>query len=634
MRDLYKGFKKIQEDDKRAVLQHEKGHEIVISKNGISKKQLKSLSNLPLHQAEGTKPIEEPMVAPEADAGEALKNVGAQISEAVAKKVVEGAEQSISPQQIAAMPEPTATDVATGEPVYRGAGATSVEEPGPRFAPKYPLPPSPLASINPFADRLPGETGNEYAARKQREYDEYQAAQRGEVTEPVAMEPGKQAPGMLGATTPSAQEAIPPMEAPMQMQPEPERAVSTAPTYQPKAPEAKVKTLEAAATQASADIETPDEDADYAVLADPNTTYTQKAAALVKRSNEAYQKMLKSEQDFRSAMENKQFTRPELFQDKGVLGKILGVIGLALSGGGGALSGQGNLALDYLNKQIDREIETQKRNYDKDLNIHKFHMEQLKDVAQADLATATTLKQVALMEMDEKLGLLGNNPLAKQRMMAARSQLVASMETDRQRLLQMGLERKILERRLRGMTGGAAAGTAGAPGQMQGLNPENPALFLQSVEKNLQGKAADEISHRRNVNKIMEGLLDKFDKIDKLGYTPGAVQAYQAELVSLVPLIEGSFSAGAVQAAMEKLTPKKFNIPGKNKEIKKALIDYAKSKSADTAFSSSMMNLDDFASTSHKWMESEIKPEATQRRQTATGKVALFDKNNKFIGYE
>jgi len=598
MRDLYKGFKKIQEDDKRAVLQHEKGHEIVISKNGISKKQLKSLSNLPLHQAEGTKPIEEPMVAPEADAGEALKNVGAQITEAVAKKVVEGAEQSI----------PAAGQTSSGPTAEEIAGLQQFQQ-----QQQQPMPPRPETVPAPGLSAY-GTPEEEMAAVTPSTPSGFGAA---------IMQPGPEEP-----TT------VPVTEAPMQTQPEPERAVTAAPTYQPKAPEAKVKTLEAAATQASADIETPDEEADYAVLADPNTTYTQKAAALVKRSNEAYQKMLKSEQDFRSAMENKQFTRPELFQDKGVLGKILGVIGLALSGGGGALSGQGNLALDYLNKQIDREIETQKRNYDKDLNIHKFHMEQLKDVAQADLATATTLKQVALMEMDEKLGLTGNNPLARQRLMAAKSQLVASMETDRQRLLQMGLERKILERRLRGMTGGAAAGTAGAPGQMQGLSPENPSLFLQSVEKNLQGKAADEITHRRNVNKIMKGLLDKFDQIDKLGYTPGSVQAYQAELVSLVPLIEGSFSAGAVQAAMEKLTPKKFNIPGKNKEIKKALIDYAKSKSADTAFSSSMMNLDDFASTSHKWMESEIKPEATQRRQTATGKIALFDKNNNFIGYE
>jgi len=598
MRDLYKGFKKIQEDDKRAVLQHEKGHEIVISKNGISKKQLKSLSNLPLHQAEGTKPIEEPMVAPEADAGEALKNVGAQITEAVAKKVVEGAEQSI----------PAAGQTSSGPTAEEIAGLQQFQQ-----QQQQPMPPRPETVPAPGLSAY-GTPEEEMAAVTPSTPSGFGAA---------IMQPGPEEP-----TT------VPVTEAPMQTQPEPERAVTAAPTYQPKAPEAKVKTLEAAATQASADIETPDEEADYAVLVDPNTTYTQKAAALVKRSNEAYQKMLKSEQDFRSAMENKQFTRPELFQDKGVLGKILGVIGLALSGGGGALSGQGNLALDYLNKQIDREIETQKRNYDKDLNIHKFHMEQLKDVAQADLATATTLKQVALMEMDEKLGLTGNNPLARQRLMAAKSQLVASMETDRQRLLQMGLERKILERRLRGMTGGAAAGTAGAPGQMQGLSPENPSLFLQSVEKNLQGKAADEITHRRNVNKIMKGLLDKFDQIDKLGYTPGSVQAYQAELVSLVPLIEGSFSAGAVQAAMEKLTPKKFNIPGKNKEIKKALIDYAKSKSADTAFSSSMMNLDDFASTSHKWMESEIKPEATQRRQTATGKIALFDKNNNFIGYE
>ena len=54
MKDLYKGFKKIAEDERSAKLQHENGHELTIAKSGLNKSMKKMLENLPLHQAEGT----------------------------------------------------------------------------------------------------------------------------------------------------------------------------------------------------------------------------------------------------------------------------------------------------------------------------------------------------------------------------------------------------------------------------------------------------------------------------------------------------------------------------------------------------------------------------------------------------
>ena len=52
--DLSK-FHKVSEDDNRAVLQHEAGHQIHIAKPALSRDMLKQLAALPLHQAEGTK---------------------------------------------------------------------------------------------------------------------------------------------------------------------------------------------------------------------------------------------------------------------------------------------------------------------------------------------------------------------------------------------------------------------------------------------------------------------------------------------------------------------------------------------------------------------------------------------------
>lgn len=54
MRQLYKGFKKIAEDDDSAKLVHDDGHQLVISKRGLSKPLLSGLHELPLHQYDGT----------------------------------------------------------------------------------------------------------------------------------------------------------------------------------------------------------------------------------------------------------------------------------------------------------------------------------------------------------------------------------------------------------------------------------------------------------------------------------------------------------------------------------------------------------------------------------------------------
>lgn len=604
MKDLYKGFKKVNEDERKAVLKHEKGHEIVISKNGISKKQLKALSQLPLHQAEGTQVSPEEMESTQ-DAGQALKNVGAQITDAVAKKVVEGAEQSVSAAQQPI--GPTAEELAALQ----------------QFSQQQQAP------VEPIAPRPEGTPAPGLSAYKTPEQ------------EMAAVMPSE--PSGFGAAImqPQALAPMPATERSMMQEPEPERMVSAAPAAAVKVPSEKAKTLEDVAKQVSAEPERVDEEDDYNVLADPNTTYAQKSAALARRSNETYQRMLEAEKEFRTAMEQKQFTKPELFQDKSVFGKILGVIGLALSGGGGALSGQGNLALDYLNKQIEREIETQKRNYDKDLNIHKFHMEQLKDVAQADLATANSLKQIALMEMDEKLGLTGNNPLARQRLMAARSQLTASMENDRQRLLELGISRKLLERRQQALAGEQRGGASTAPGQMRPLEQTHPALMLGALKEspNLQTKAVEEIQRREMINRSLKSMLNKFDKISATEFTPGTLQAYQAELSSLIPEVEGGQSDTLQKTIKEALSPARFtDLPMTKKIIRDAVIEYATNKSTDAAFRSTGLSLDDFQATSHDWARSQLgkppKQEKVQRRQTMDGRVALFDQNNKFIGYE
>lgn len=65
----YKGFKKVQEDDDKAILRNKNGHSLTIAKKALSSKHLEGLKNLPLHKADGGGPQDDreemPRPAPE-----------------------------------------------------------------------------------------------------------------------------------------------------------------------------------------------------------------------------------------------------------------------------------------------------------------------------------------------------------------------------------------------------------------------------------------------------------------------------------------------------------------------------------------------------------------------------------------
>lgn len=64
----FKGFKKVQEDDKMATMAHPSGHEVRIVKSSLSGDLLKRLKELPLHQAKGTQAEDYTATEPEAKA--------------------------------------------------------------------------------------------------------------------------------------------------------------------------------------------------------------------------------------------------------------------------------------------------------------------------------------------------------------------------------------------------------------------------------------------------------------------------------------------------------------------------------------------------------------------------------------
>jgi len=374
MQDLYRGFKKVNEDDSRAVLKHENGHELVIAKSGISKKQKRALDKLPIHQAEGT-PIEEeqPQVPePQLDSGNALKQIGAQITEAVAQKVIEGAEESIpsdrglasvTPEEMAALQQYSEQQQAPVEPRPEGT-------PAPGFS-AYGTPEQEMQRMSP-----------EMASGFGRQILEQPPVV--EVPEREVAAPGERGPGLLGVTTPSVAEPVAQQEIKPQRQFDLSRAV-----------------------QPPSIVRTPEE-----VMVDPNVSDTERANAFVMAAQNVQTKIEDADRAFREEMRKPENQiNPDRFYESMSTGKkIRTMIGIILGGAAGGILRQENPVMAMLNKEIERDIESQKLAQAGKMNLYKQNLETLKDGRAAYFQTATQLRSIVDMRLqDAKLQLDPNN---------------------------------------------------------------------------------------------------------------------------------------------------------------------------------------------------------------------------------
>jgi len=387
MQDLYRGFKKVSEDDSCAILKHENGHELVIAKSGISKKQKRALDKLPIHQAEGT-PIEEeqPQVPePQLDSGNALKQIGAQITEAVAQKVIEGAEESIpadrglasvTPEEMAALQQYSEQQQAPAAPRPEGTPAPGLSA--------YGTPEQEMQRMSP-------EVASGFGRQILEQPPVVEAPER------EVAAPGERGPGLLGVTTPSVGETEPQPEI------EPQRRLDLSRAMQPPSV-----------------VRPPEE-----VMVDPNVSDVERANAFIMAAQNVQAKIEDADRAFREEMRKPENQiNPDRFYESMSTGKkIRTMIGIILGGAAGGILRQENPVMAMLNKQIERDIESQKLAQAGKMNLYKQNLEILKDGRAAYFQTATQLRSIVDMKLqDAKLQLDPNNVAGKTALDAAISE--------------------------------------------------------------------------------------------------------------------------------------------------------------------------------------------------------------------
>jgi hypothetical protein len=124
-------------------------------------------------------------------------------------------------------------------------------------------------------------------------------------------------------------------------------------------------------------------------------------------------------------------------------GKISSAIGLILGGIGGGLTGQGNPAAQFLQNQIDRDIDSQKANLGKKETLLSSYFKEFGNMQDATAMTKATQMSILASQI-EKAGAQSQNPIERERATQQANQLrlqIAPMVSEagiRQTLLSQG----------------------------------------------------------------------------------------------------------------------------------------------------------------------------------------------------
>lgn len=267
--------------------------------------------------------------------------------------------------------------------------------------------------------------------------------------------------------------------------------------------------------------------------------------------------------------------------------RIMTGISLFLGGLGGG--GTSNVGLDFLNKQIDRDIGQQRAELDKKQSLYSMLREQGHDDAAAtDMARVImqdqTANQLALSAARS------NSPLAKARATDA----IGKLQSANDGLIQQQAVRNTLRN--------------GANG---GLQNQDPSQFVQFVvPKERQAEVYKEIERAQDTRANAPAILMSFDKAaqDINGFVnrplalikePRSAQALHVGLGPTFKDVEGTVRQAAMDNVFKSVTPVPGDTAADIKTKRAALEHYITAKSSAPVAKGNGIDLDKFKSTSN-----------------------------------
>lgn len=305
--------------------------------------------------------------------------------------------------------------------------------------------------------------------------------------------------------------------------------------------------------------------------------------------------------------------------------KVASILGVILGGiGAGLQHSTTNMAWEALQKNIDRDIQSQRDDLGKKQTLFSDNLRRLGSIDAAEAATRVQTNAIVQGNM-AKIAAQTNNPI-----------------------LQAQIQQKIVEMKMKDipLKDALAREQAQKASQQQlktmlqgkDLSNMDPASLVPLiVPQHMQNEVLKEIKGAQDTRHSMSHGLAAYDDMVKelkgpLGgiLDPKSKTNMMAALLPTVQHLEGTAREFAMKQAEQNYIPTKYDIlRGTDKNKRKALEDYYASKSSAPTAKSFNIDLDKFESTN---------PEASGapvERLTKDGKVGVFDsKTKQFLRYK
>lgn len=291
-------------------------------------------------------------------------------------------------------------------------------------------------------------------------------------------------------------------------------------------------------------------------------------------------------------------------------GKISSAIGLILGGMGSGLTGGPNLAAQFIQNMIDKDVESQKTELGKKENLLSDNYRQAQDIRTAYDTTRAQYLDIASAELKSQAA-SAQDPMAQARFLQAAGQLDGQAALIHQK-------NSIYQ---------SAVGGGGQQGQepAKSLRLQQMAGVITPQQYEQGNK---ELAQAQEGEKLRKDLIGSFQNLDKKVFAGEYFSPHERESAlnafagRLAKVSEGRFNLEESKQQISALMPQKLDseTTRKNKlERLNSLID-------------EQVNTPTLNGLGIK-VQSNRGPQE-QRRVTKDGRVAIFDQNKKFLRYE
>lgn len=567
-----KDFKKVEENEKGITLEHKKGHKMQMAKSGLSSDMKAHLASMPVHNyAEGGEVSQEP--APQEESLiDKIANMFS--SQGPSTTPAQQSKEDLYNQYVTGTYGP---DAAIAQHNMQGSGAlfTPSGQPPANFNPKI----AEQAS-NAF-EQEKAATQARQAAQEKEQYEkalqENQArAQFGMQPVPVPAASAPQA-APAGMTVPGAPQGtqVQNMQGMQQQNPAQQMPLADVNAYQKAYGEqlggiygqTKVQEQLGAEKQAAA------------------AEQAQKSQNLMNHYQEQSDALAKEIQNTMEDVKNTKIDPNHYFESMSTAGKVNTAIGLILSGAGSGTTGQPNMAMQYLNDQISRDIDAQARNLGTKESLLSANFKQFGNLRDATEMTRMMMNGIYANKIEEA-GNKASGPMAKQIAAQEAGKIKQDMAM---KLPQLAFRQALMK--------GAQTGD---------IDPAQAVPFMVPADR--QKDVFDEIKHAQNTTKIAPQIMEAFDKSAQATHAadliPGVPSADQKHLEALlnttVTDTEGTARQAAFDSIHKNMIPNGLDSAYTKQVKREAMTQYLKSKQAAPTARGYGINLANYGSTNEQ----------------------------------